>query len=244
MFNMSYNNLDAIYDEQDANGRIKYITPWRYAGFRERYKNNLSIKLTYYGIDKASYAITHWGSAIFTVDRNDIITYRTDAMYGQTTRQSVTEVYGPCSFFRPTNTESGVYAVQTNQGLVNPLGTHSLSVDQQGNYISGGSIIHTVNVMSKDEKRRRREINKRIKKITPEAKLELMLNPDAEYSYEYKQRSYSLDALENYTDAELIHIKTFRLKQGTSINIREERNALGKVIPDSIPEVINEDQTK
>jgi hypothetical protein len=98
--------------------------------------------------------------------------------------------------------------------------------------------------MSKDEKRRRREINKRIKKITPEAKLELMLNPDAEYSYEHKQGSYSLDALENYTDAELIHIKTFRLKQGTSINMRKECDALGKVIPDSIPEVINEDQTK
>ena len=241
---MSYNNLDAIYDKQDANGRIKYITPWRYAGFRERYKNNLSIKLTYYGIDKASYAITHWGSAIFTVDRNDIITYRTDAMYGQTTRQSVTEVYGPCSFFRPTNTESGVYAVQTNQGLVNPLGTHSLSVDQQGNYISGGSIIHTVNVMSKDEKRRRREINKRIKKITPEAKLELMLNPDAEYSYEYKQGSYSLDALENYTDAELIRIKTFRLKQGTYINMRKECDLKGKVIPNSIPKIITNPEEK
>ena len=241
---MSYNNLDAIYDKQDANGRIKYITPWRYAGFRERYKNNLSIKLTYYGIDKASYAITHWGSAIFTVDRNDIITYRTDAMYGQTTRQSVTEVYGPCSFFRPTNTESGVYAVQTNQGLVNPLGTHSLSVDQQGNYISGGSIIHTVNVMSKDEKRRRREINKRIKKITPEAKLELMLNPDAEYSYEHKQGSYSLDALENYTDAELIRIKTFRLKQGTYINMRKECDLKGKVIPNSIPKIITNPEEK
>ena len=241
---MSYNNLDAIYDEQDANGRIKYITPWRYAGFRERYKNNLSIKLTYYGIDKAIYAITHWGSAILTVDRNDIITYRTDAMYGQTTRQSVTEVYGPCSFFRPTNTESGVYAVQTNQGLVNPLGTHSLSVDQQGNYISGGSIIHTVNVMSKDEKRRRREINKRIKKITPEAKLELMLNPDAEYSYEYKQGSYSLDALENYTDAELIRIKTFRLKQGTYINMRKECDLKGKVIPNSIPKIITNPEEK
>jgi hypothetical protein len=244
MFNMSYNNLDAIYDEQDANGRIKYITPWRYAGFRERYKNNLSIKLTYYGIDKAIYAITHWGSAILTVDRNDIITYRTDAMYGQTTRQSVTEVYGPCSFFRPTNTESGVYAVQTNQGLVNPLGTHSLSVDQQGNYISGGSIIHTVNVMSKDEKRRRREINKRIKKITPEAKLELMLNPDAEYSYEHKQGSYSLDALENYTDAELIRIKTFRLKQGTYINMRKECDLKGKVIPNSIPKIITNPEEK
>jgi len=241
---MSYNNLDAIYDKQDANGRIKYITPWRYAGFRERYKNNLSIKLTYYGIDKAIYAITHWGSAILTVDRNDIITYRTDAMYGQTTRQSVTEVYGPCSFFRPTNTESGVYAVQTNQGLVNPLGTHSLSVDQQGNYISGGSIIHTVNVMSKDEKRRRREINKRIKKITPEAKLELMLNPDAEYSYEHKQGSYSLDALENYTDAELIRIKTFRLKQGTYINMRKECDLKGKVIPNSIPKIITNPEEK
>jgi hypothetical protein len=71
-----------------------------------------------------------------------------------------------------------------------------------------------------------------------------MLNPDAEYSYEHKQGSYSLDALENYTDAELIRIKTFRLKQGTYINMRKECDLKGKVIPNSIPKIITNPEEK
>ena len=230
MFDISHNNLAEIYQDQLDNARIQYIVPWRYLPHGRPFVQNRAISLTKNNMT-GSYVIRHYGSNTMTISEDNVVTYGRHAIYGVTTLASVTNTYGPCGIYVPQDGRSGYYVANTNQGLVGFEA--GLQVDWNGNYVAGGSIARTPNTMSKEEKADRRAARKRIKKLTPAAKLDNLLRPRRKSSF--YPASITLLHLEEMTDDKLTTLLAEVLFTGQELSIRPQYDEIGKTIKGSIP---------